>query len=1296
MRATISKLDFEEMKTKLKKIFGCGGDSDDLNIKIEDVNIADEEDVLYGQYGRFNKRPYRGGYQGSYGSSRGGYSRGYGRGKMMNEGSQYRHDYAKDKNFNKFDKRNLKMKCSFCQSICHQAFDCPDKIYFGTERDEEDEKDEIQDVVLYQSNLLTKEEYSTFIAECSVSAILDSGASATVAGESWFRSYYEGLNEKQQESVEYSDSKSTFKFGSGDKYPSLFKVKIPATVGSKEISICTDVVETDVPLLLSKEAMKKAGTEINFVNDTVTMFGEEQKVEVTRSGHYAIPLNDSKKVLKKIDAKANLKINLIAEQELMKDKEKTALKLHSQFAHPTKGKLLKLVERAGLGGDQDLREAIEKISSQCKICLEYRKPTPPPAVGLPHALEFNETVAMDLKFFKGHIILHLIDHLTRFSAAVICKSKEPRVIIDAIFKCWISVFGPPKKFLTDNGGEFANSYFLEMAESFGIRVVTTAAESPWSNGLVERHNATLAEMLYKTLEDKNISIETALAWAIQAKNSLANVHGFSPAQLAIGYNPQVPTVLTSQLPALEDRSTTDVISENLNAMRLAREAFIRAESSERIKRALKRNVRAGAHNKFFSGDLLFYKRNDSRKWKGPGRVIGSESSNVLIKHGAHYVRVHVCRVLLDKRESECWDNKKDEPLSPTVKPRQDLDKQEADEDTSDGYESEVIEQIVNRQGEYDLQDEVQNLEADTTENGESNDPKIWKKGAEIMFKLKDGPWDEGTIIRRTGKATGKYKDYWEVLCHSSGEKKEFNIVEDIDTWKLKNQQVGLALEIEEQEIFSVEKCLRSEIVDDVLKAKQLELEKWRKQDVFEEVEDVGQERLSVTWVITTKSGNNGIDTKARLVVRGYEEENEGIRSDSPTCLKENIRMLLAVAVAKGWSINTLDVKAAFLQGKSIDRDLFVTPPKEFREDRQLWKLKKVVYGLCDASRNWYLRVVEVLKNLGMKISRYDGAIFTFGKDELEGVMMIHVDDILFFGSKRFVREVIEPFKTKFQISREEERAFKYLGVELKQHDDHVILNQREYLESMKVELLSKDSMTDRDRYADKDEQKIFKRGIGQLGWITSISKPEGSFMYCALSTVQSRPKIEDFIKYRKIVRDLKSCDSSIKINKLDLETICLKVYSDASFGNLPDGGSQLGYVVFISDGNGVSVPITWASKKAKRVARSTLTAETLSAVEAVDVAVCSKTMLEEVLRMQLPAIKLYVDNKSLVETAHTSNVLADKRLLIDMAALREMIEKKELDLKWVRTDQQLADVLTKAGANKQKLVEALSTGSLPM
>ena len=85
-----------------------------------------------------------------------------------------------------------------------------------------------------------------------------------------------------------------------------------------------------------------------------------------------------------------------------------------------------------------------------------------------------------------------------------------------------------------------------------IMILKTAAYSPWSNGLMERHNATLAEMLHRVLTDQKTSIENALAWSLQAKNSLANVNGFSPSQLASGYNPKMPGNLTIMSPALEE------------------------------------------------------------------------------------------------------------------------------------------------------------------------------------------------------------------------------------------------------------------------------------------------------------------------------------------------------------------------------------------------------------------------------------------------------------------------------------------------------------------------------------------------------------------------------------------------------------------------------------------------------------------------------------------------------------------------------------------------------------------------
>ena len=104
----------------------------------------------------------------------------------------------------------------------------------------------------------------------------------------------------------------------------------------------------------------------------------------------------------------------------------------------------------------------------------------------------------------------------------------------------------------------------------------------------------------------------------------------------------------------------------------------------------------------------------------------------------------------------------------------------------------------------------------------------------------------------------------------------------------------------------------------------------------------------------------------------------------------------------------------------------------------------------------------------------------------------------------------------------------------------------------------------------------------------------------------------------------------------------------------------------------------------------------MAAVEAVDASLMVKSILEEVLMRTLPPILLIVDNKSLYDTAQTSNLISEKRLLIDMSALRQMIERGEIKMKWVENNKQLADVFTKAGANKQKLMEATSTGFIDL
>ena len=101
---------------------------------------------------------------------------------------------------------------------------------------------------------------------------------------------------------------------------------------------------------------------------------------------------------------------------------------------------------------------------------------------------------------------------------------------------------------------------------------------------------------------------------------------------------------------------------------------------------------------------------------------------------------------------------------------------------------------------------------------------------------------------------------------------------------------------------------------EVIEAKIEELNKYKAFGAFDIVEDQGQEAIDTRWVITEKEQQDGLKVavKARIVLRGYKERNVP-RSDSPTAAKELLKTTLAIAANEKWKLESLDVKAAFLE-----------------------------------------------------------------------------------------------------------------------------------------------------------------------------------------------------------------------------------------------------------------------------------------------------------------------------------------------------------------------------------------------
>ena len=112
------------------------------------------------------------------------------------------------------------------------------------------------------------------------------------------------------------------------------------------------------------------------------------------------------------------------------------------------------------------------------------------------------------------------------------------------------------------------------------------------------------------MEDIKCDLQLAVSWAVSAKNSLKNVHGFSPNQLVFGKNPNFPNVCDDLLPALENKTTSEIVAKNLNALHQARQNYIKSEPSSKIKQALKHQVQTYSDVIYNTGDLVYYKWKD--------------------------------------------------------------------------------------------------------------------------------------------------------------------------------------------------------------------------------------------------------------------------------------------------------------------------------------------------------------------------------------------------------------------------------------------------------------------------------------------------------------------------------------------------------------------------------------------------------------------------------------------------------------------------------------------------------------
>ncbi|GJT44147.1 putative ribonuclease H-like domain-containing protein [Tanacetum coccineum] len=275
-------------------------------------------------------------------------------------------------------------------------------------------------------------------------------------------------------------------------------------------------------------------------------------------------------------------------------------------------------------------------------------------------------------------------------------------------------------------------------------------------------------------------------------------------------------------------------------------------------------------------------------------------------------------------------------------------------------------------------------------------------------------------------------------------------------------------------------------------------------------------------------------------------------------IEATIRIFLAFASYMGFIVYQMDVKSAFLYG-TIDEEVYVSQPPGFVDPKcpkKVYKVVKALYGLHQAPRAWYATLSTFLLKSGYRRGTIDKTLFI--KKDKNDIMLVqvYVDDIIFGSTKRSWCDEFEALmKSRFQMSSMGELTF-FLGLQVKQKEDGIFISQDKYVAEIlkkfdfaSVKTASTPIETQKPLVKDEEatdvDVHLYRSMISSLMYLTA-SRPDIMFAVCACSRFQVTPKTSHLNAMKRIFRYLKGKPKLglwyPRVSSFDLEA-----YSDSDY-----------------------------------------------------------------------------------------------------------------------------------------------------
>ncbi|CAE6922027.1 RE2 [Symbiodinium sp. CCMP2592] len=473
--------------------------------------------------------------------------------------------------------------------------------------------------------------------------------------------------------------------------------------------------------------------------------------------------------------------------------------------------------------------------------------------------------------------------------------------------------------------------------------------------------------------------------------------------------------------------------------------------------------------------------------------------------------------------------------------------------------------------------------------------------------------------------------------------------------------------------------------------------------------------VGMRWILTWKVKEDGTSKpKARAVLLGYQDPSyEHRATTAPVMTRQTRQLVLQVAANKGWSVAKGDVSGAFLQGREYPDRLYCIPCPEICEALQIpaesiTRLRRACYGLVDAPLEWYKTVDEFLTEQGLQRLWSDACCWVLrDNDQVVGLISGHVDDFLFTGceANEKWKRVIEAIQKRFKWGDWDRDDFVQCGVQIKRVSDGFELTQVRYIETLKeIPICASRKKQDTEATTDREKSQL-RALLGGLSWHAQQIGPHLSAEVSLLLSEVSQSQVSTISKANACLRRARAHKThAMKIHAFTQgEELGMFGWVDAGNQNRIDGYSTQGIFIGLApvtmlQGSLCRVtPVAWHSNRIDRACRSPGASEAQAAVNGEDALFFARYQRYEIMhgcvdvRAPAQAVRqisgcLITDSRNVYDRLNTAVLSikgAEKRTNIELIALKESQEQTGLIMRWVHSEAQLANALTKASTCRE-------------